>query len=366
MGNGTLDPRSLNAEERALVDNCALFYRRSTGEVGETAEWAYTAGLEEAEPYILARRAIFGEPASEVGKAIGQYVRIRDGWAGAGRIGKRIGDVHELGQLWVPVEWNDMDDPDWHKLSGLEFGDVPFPEPASGGGKVECPNCHQLVHDAVDHTKRFDWDSHCWEWTCKPSQPEPVAAYHAAPMMGFPCANCGQETLRMDGHVSHRASGDETEYYCDKPAQPEPVAAESEMPDAVDDAVQQLRGLGAKTTRGGKPFSTADALESFWRAHAEQPAPAVAMSPELERVIIAACLHAEARRDFGYKERAVEILRDVRAVRSQAAEAGKVRLPAELEALLRTFASGQGINVVRLRELCRAVFAELDAAEGRK
>ncbi len=58
----TLKPQDLTAEERAIVDNCALFYRRAERDRGETAEWCYVEGFEEAEPIILARRKLYGEP----------------------------------------------------------------------------------------------------------------------------------------------------------------------------------------------------------------------------------------------------------------------------------------------------------------
>ena len=61
MSDTKLRLEDLTSEERAIVDNAALFYRRVTGAVGETAEWAYVEALKEAEPIILARRAIFGE-----------------------------------------------------------------------------------------------------------------------------------------------------------------------------------------------------------------------------------------------------------------------------------------------------------------
>ena len=63
-----LRPEDLTSEERAIVDNAALFYRRVTGDVGETAEWAYVEALKEAEPIILARRALFAPAPEKVAK----------------------------------------------------------------------------------------------------------------------------------------------------------------------------------------------------------------------------------------------------------------------------------------------------------
>ena len=66
-----LRPEDLTSEERAIVDNAALFYRRVTGDVGETAEWAYVEALKEAEPIILARRALFAPAPEKVAKVCG-------------------------------------------------------------------------------------------------------------------------------------------------------------------------------------------------------------------------------------------------------------------------------------------------------
>lgn len=55
-------------------------------------------------------------------------VRIRQGWYEAGRTGVRLGpDVHVGGQFWIPVLWDDEDDPTFHKAAGLieEPGVIP-------------------------------------------------------------------------------------------------------------------------------------------------------------------------------------------------------------------------------------------------
>ena len=49
----------------------------------------------------------------------GWRVRIRRNWEGAGRLGTAIGEPVFFEQDWVPVKWDDADDPDFHKRAGL-------------------------------------------------------------------------------------------------------------------------------------------------------------------------------------------------------------------------------------------------------
>lgn len=49
-----------------------------------------------------------------------EAVEIRDGWAGAGRRGVRLGpDVEAGGLKWTPVLWDDEEDPDFHKATAI-------------------------------------------------------------------------------------------------------------------------------------------------------------------------------------------------------------------------------------------------------
>lgn len=49
-------------------------------------------------------------------------IAIKAGWFEEGKLGIAVGDpVLVDGMLWVPVVWDSEDDPDWHKLSGLDF-----------------------------------------------------------------------------------------------------------------------------------------------------------------------------------------------------------------------------------------------------
>lgn len=45
---------------------------------------------------------------------------IRFGWSGTGRRGTVLGPAIDLdGQSWVPIRWDEEEDPDWHKEAGL-------------------------------------------------------------------------------------------------------------------------------------------------------------------------------------------------------------------------------------------------------
>jgi hypothetical protein len=51
-------------------------------------------------------------------------IRIRKGWYQAGRRGIlffTVGKNQYLGQEWAMVKWDDEDEPDCHKTSGLEY-----------------------------------------------------------------------------------------------------------------------------------------------------------------------------------------------------------------------------------------------------
>ena len=63
-----LDPRSLTSEERAIVDAFCVQHYAAKTTTSVTPTEHYQWSLDAMEPYILARRAIFGEPASEPAK----------------------------------------------------------------------------------------------------------------------------------------------------------------------------------------------------------------------------------------------------------------------------------------------------------
>ena len=52
----------------------------------------------------------------------GRRIVIKQGWMGAGRTGMALGEPVFVLQLWLPVHWDGEDDPDFHKLAGMELG----------------------------------------------------------------------------------------------------------------------------------------------------------------------------------------------------------------------------------------------------
>lgn len=48
--------------------------------------------------------------------------KVKEGWHDAGKICEVIGlPIHVNGMSWMPIVWEDEEDPDWFKSSGLEF-----------------------------------------------------------------------------------------------------------------------------------------------------------------------------------------------------------------------------------------------------
>ena len=283
MSDTKLRPEDLTSEERAIVDNAALFYRRVTGAVGETAEWAYVEALKEAEPIILARRALFAPAPEKVAKVETMADRIAaDLKAGTFR-GEQPAPPEPAAPSWMKVSC--MGDVD----AGKEDLLCPPPDPKS------CWVCRQH-------------EEHC----C----PEPEPATPVA----YTCPNCNRPTKSPNGHaISGATVFSPAEFTC-KPAQPEPAARE--MPEAVRDAVDTLRS-GVPSYPTWRQY--ADTLESWWRNLA-QPV-AVGMTEELEHVL------SIAERDIRYKvecfdnsartvhdERIERLRAAIAAVRQQAAQ----------------------------------------------
>lgn len=51
----------------------------------------------------------------------GTRVRVRRSWHNEGNVGVALGaPVMVKGQEWVPIEWDGQEDPDFHKLAGIE------------------------------------------------------------------------------------------------------------------------------------------------------------------------------------------------------------------------------------------------------
>ena len=182
--------------------------------------------------------------------------------------------------------------------------------------------------------------------------------------------------------------------------QPEPAAAE--MPEAVYLAVNALRQESQYWAQNGVEVASnifalrADALDTFWRTHAAEPAkeatraevdevaafnfkdgfecgeihgraqaqPAkVRMTEELERVLATAVHGAAAYMNAKMYGHAEEARLAIAAVRAGAAEAGKVRMP-KIRKYLKQLSLG---SMTRGEfEIAEELLAELDAAEGVK
>ncbi len=131
--------------------------------------------------------------------------------------------------------------------------------------------------------------------------------------------------------------------------------------------------LAAATAREKEIEELKDALARLTRTHEEdtnQPAPALRMTPELERVLQQTIATAEHFLTMPGTVSGVgqNLLRDVRAVRAQASQ------PVKLEKVRRALKCGQErLNIVFLSEetttrwnnLFYEALAELDAAEGK-
>ena len=226
------------------------------------------------------------------------------------------------------------------------------------------------------------------KWTCKPAQPEPVAAE----MMSIERAReisaqcwCDPETemIEMDGRLAEAFAKRLVDTHAAQPAkvrmteelerlllQVETAEVSYRIQHGCNEAAYLLTGMcSAVRAQAAQPACSGDELaeayEKGWKAGKldQRPAPAVAMTEELERVLVA----AEGEM---YEDRYPLLGSDIAAVRAQAAEAGKVRLPKAREGislLIWKIDNAQGaIAVEHYSGMLRSMLAELDTAEGRK
>ena len=76
-------------------------------------------------------------------KLTNKRIEIRKGWDEAGRQGIALGEPVFVGQDWIPVKWDDEEDPTFHKRAGLILApDKPIDVWANvrkmfGDGKIE-------------------------------------------------------------------------------------------------------------------------------------------------------------------------------------------------------------------------------------
>ena len=54
-------------------------------------------------------------------------VKIKVDWMGAGRTGVSLGQNVFVEQWWMPVKWDNEDDPCFHKTAALEFEEAELP-----------------------------------------------------------------------------------------------------------------------------------------------------------------------------------------------------------------------------------------------
>ena len=55
------------------------------------------------------------EEGSRMSKLTNKRIEIRKGWDEAGRQGIALGEPVFVGQDWIPVKWDDEEDPTFHK-----------------------------------------------------------------------------------------------------------------------------------------------------------------------------------------------------------------------------------------------------------
>lgn len=325
MSNTKLDPRSLTSEERAIVDALVLRYLDACLPLTDAQLFQRAAHL--SVEMIVARRKFFGEPASD------------PAGVECPECGEMASENHEVVQS-----------------DGLE-----------GGRRLFFYTCQQRISELDDRHNRMA--SPEYQAKVKADMSRRAVEIGMDRLVGitaFPvgnCPTCGELVAPWNKHAKYEGG-----YSC-KPAQPEPVA--EEMPEAMRNAANSLRACAVKARYPAILTERADALESFWRSLAAQPAPSVAMTEELERVLDAAEAHSGWHMDQGRPESFDEIDAAIASVRSQAAEAGKVRLPKvrialdTMRAHFEPNCQGQ-CRFPMVWEFCIAALAELDAAEGRK
>ena len=56
----------------------------------------------------------------DIGYTYGTRIRIKKGWSEFGKVGTCLGNTVFVEQEWIPVLWDNEDDPDFFKLAGIE------------------------------------------------------------------------------------------------------------------------------------------------------------------------------------------------------------------------------------------------------
>lgn len=258
MSDTKLDPASLTAEERAIVEDAVSHHAffDADGNIVECDEWTWC--YRSAIARILARRALFAPEKKETAKVecpnCGEKVPTR-----TYHIARNVAGGIPSG------EWE-----------GNNYTCQPSP-PA----EMPCPECGQPTTGNV-----FMSDHLCRPPAPPSEMPEADLTFHINRLESMMSRNvilgdvkesvfalivhCRSQPVTFAYDVTPGGSvrvvaGDGSKWQC---SQPEP-AAPVEMPEAITTAISYLRGYELDGLRRGE---VAAALETFWRTHA-QPRP---------------------------------------------------------------------------------------------
>lgn len=317
--NTKLDPGTLSAEERAIVQSCALNYWNNEYQPDE----AWRLALDQQRPFILARRSLFA-PATE--KAVCPNCK------------------EETGENHVSSYNRDSFtcQPATEKVQESAF-------PVGN-----CKVCGELVAPYNKHAKYEGG------YTCQPAQPEPAAPEMPLPLQIAMDALAGAASfarLEAQSDANYVVARKTLESWWRTHSQP--VADEHYRKN-----VAERIGMNLDDFNGVPGLCD---IETFVFEHdckarqqAAQPA-AVGMTEELELVLSVAEGSCKKYEDAGYKHGPKSWRAAIAAVRQQAALGKpKVELPkVPVDALKRACATCS-------LDDCMTIAGWLDAVEGRK
>lgn len=321
-----LKPSDLTAEERAIWDALAI---REFPSFGATHAYAQTKGAMEC--VVLARRALFS-PAAESARCQHSHEFHGDVWECQRESGHS--GSHEC------KSWSELG------KKGAEH-----PEP-----KVECPNCRGQVATQEEHVSSRNRDS----FTCQPAASGEMPPQDEVKAVAHNVRECGSDEaaalILALSLVKWRS-------------QPAPTPP-SEMP------IDRARQIAAQCWCDPETESIemdARLAEAFARRLVEfrrsQPAPAVAMTEELEHVLASAEYDAGYSDATGHSVAAKATRSAIAAVRAQASQPQGVKMRGLImqaqQCAVVLDNRGAPTNAEALRLWADAALAELNAAEGR-
>ncbi len=106
-------------------------------------------------------------------------IRIKEGWEGFGKSGRALGEPVWVEQFWLPVLWDDEENPEFHKLAGIDMliqfcpmDPTPTPEPLDADGQRN--ELAKILHNNhIVASDKIVEDLLLWHWDrCKPPTPE--------------------------------------------------------------------------------------------------------------------------------------------------------------------------------------------------